>query len=134
MLPRITKHIDPVAMAKADYRDDVPLVDPTGERPANVVTSLLPNGMHAPVIDLDFPAMLVPSSTPGHSHLYLDVQLGWTEYFDLLQDLREHRIVQAGFVDHAHQRGLTVVRMPWFTKEPAVLLPAVGGVREPEPF
>jgi len=58
-----------------DDVDKPPVV--TVEDGANVVSSLLTNGNHAPCIDLDVPAMLVPSSTPGHSHLYIDIEVPW---------------------------------------------------------
>lgn len=28
--------------------------------------------LHAPILDIDVPVDLVPSTTPGHSHLYID--------------------------------------------------------------
>ena len=48
---------------------------------ANVVSSLQSGtepgsrAQHYPVLDLDLPAVLVPSSTPGHSHLYIDLPI-----------------------------------------------------------
>lgn len=35
---------------------------------ANVASSLLTHGKHAPAIDIDLPVHVVQSSTPGHSH------------------------------------------------------------------
>ena len=49
---------------------------------AHMVTSLDPDTMqHRPILDLDFPAALVPSTTPGHFHLYLDKPMAEEDYF-----------------------------------------------------
>lgn len=43
----------------------------------NCVGSLLAYGkLHAPTLDVDFPCELVPSSTPGHFHRYIDAVAG----------------------------------------------------------
>lgn len=73
--------------------------------------------MHAPVLDLDFPAYLVPSSTPGHSHLYLERPMSEDQYFALLTALGEAGILEKGYVNACIARGFSVVRTPWTTKE-----------------
>lgn len=96
---------------------------------ANVVTSQvdLPGEsllkLHAPVIDLDVPHALVPSTTPGHSHLYLDVVIPWSKYVALLDALREAGIVTAGYVSASKARGYTSARLPWIKKKPEVSQP-----------
>ena len=61
---------------KGDYKGggDGPIVRDLGD--ANVVTSLVGGtgipGMHKPVLDIDMPVRVEPSSTPGHFHLYID--------------------------------------------------------------
>lgn len=94
----------------ADYASAV-LLD------ANLVSSALEgDGMHAPVLDLDFPCALVPSSTPGHYHLYLDKVMPWDEYGQLLWALRAAGVLQSGFVAAAISREQTMVRLPWVRK------------------
>jgi hypothetical protein len=83
---------------------------------SNVVSSLLPNGRHAPAIDVDLPVHAVPSTTPGHSHLYLDVELTWPDYLSLLEVMRDVGIVQDGFYRSAKSRGTTLLRLPGVPK------------------
>lgn len=85
---------------------------------ANVVTSRdgLGWGQHYPVIDLDVPAMLIPSTTPGHSHLFIDTMLDELAYFDLLDAMAKARIVEPGYVGASRRRGHTAVRLPWHRK------------------
>lgn len=82
------------------------------EAQANLVASLTEDGFHAPVIDLDIPARLVPSSTEGHSHLYIDVDLTWYAYRRLLRALCEAGIIEQGYLNASEDRGMTMVRKP----------------------
>lgn len=86
------------------------------EHGANVVSSLLTNGKHAPAIDVDVKARLVPSSTPGHSHLYIDHEMPWDDYLLLLRVLTQVGVVQKGFYDSAVRRGTTLLRLPHVKK------------------
>jgi hypothetical protein len=72
--------------------------------------------MHRPVLDIDLDAVLVPSSTPGHHHLYIDKLMSWETYTELLQALAKAGIVQQGFVDVSLKRGASMVRLPWVKK------------------
>jgi hypothetical protein len=96
---------------------------------ANVVTSELlgtsdPSSpdlggdtLHAPVIDLDVPVAYVPSSTPGHGHLYVDVAMTAPQMWHLLQAMVDVGLVEEGFLNASKARGYTSVRLPWITKE-----------------
>lgn len=75
-------------------------------------------GMHTVMLDLDVPARLVPSSTPGNSHLYIDVPLSWRKYRKLLAALGEAGILQDGYVKASLVRRCTALRLPW-VKKPA---------------
>lgn len=86
---------------------------------ANLVSSLTERGLHAPVLDLDFPARLVPSSTPGHFHLYLDVEMAWEVYEKLLGALAEAGVLESGYVHAMLGRGATYVRREGVLKEAA---------------
>lgn len=87
------------------------------DHPANVVHSFCMPGWHHPVLDLDFPARLLPSSTPGHFHLYLDgIEISWEKYAKLLTTLAEVGIISEGYLDAALQRGYTSVRLQGVTK------------------
>ena len=81
---------------------------------------------HLPVIDIDTDEVrLVPSSTPGHCHLYINVPFRWEQYLALLDILVDVGLVQPGYVAAAKRRGHTDVRLPWVKKNPG---PAPTGV------
>lgn len=90
---------------------------PTDGSP-NVVTSKIvgKEGWHAPVLDIDFPAFLIPSSTPGHSHLYLDRPVREYRYWKLMEALAIAGIVQPGYVNYSQSRGFSCARFPWIKK------------------
>lgn len=84
---------------------------------ANVITSLITGSdLHKPVIDLDLAAKLVPSSTPGHFHLFIDREMPWETYVELLEALVKAGLVEPGYVDASRERGYTAVRLPWVRK------------------
>ena len=90
--------------------------EPTEEYPANAYFSWGADGYHYPCIDIDIPVRLVPSSTPGHSHLYVDKPITWGTYKNLLVALAEAGIVEVGYRDAAVAQGGTTVRMPHIKK------------------
>lgn len=73
-------------------------------------------GFHKPVLDIDFPAALLPSSTTGHYHLYLDKEVPWDDYVELLTSLAKCGIIEQGYADVSIERGHTAVRLPWVKK------------------
>jgi hypothetical protein len=85
---------------------------------ANVLTSRVAGStwQHRPVLDIDFPAKLVPSSTPGHFHLYLDCPMDWETYETLLVDLAGAGVIQPGYAAASISRKATSVRLPWIRK------------------
>jgi hypothetical protein len=84
---------------------------------ANAVGSQCEFGMHCPVLDLDVPALLVPSSTPGNTHLYIRKPMPWPAYTMLLQTLSYVGILESGYVGAALERhNETFVRTPWTRK------------------
>ena len=83
---------------------------------AHIVLSLDDNDMHRPVLDIDLPAALIPSSTPGHFHLYIDKQMTTSAYVRLLDALAEAGIIEQGYASVSEVRGYTSVRLPWVTK------------------
>ena len=72
---------------------------------------------HRPVLDIDFPARLLPSTTPGHFHLYLDgIELTDLQYGKLLNVLAEVGIIQQGVKNQFDRLRATFVRPPWVKK------------------
>lgn len=86
---------------------------------ANLISSRLTDGFHSPVLDIDYGARLIPSSTPGHFHLYLDdLRLTWDEYEELLLVLARLGVIEPGYAAASIDRRQTMVRKPGVTKPP----------------
>lgn len=83
---------------------------------ANVISSLADDGLHYPVLDIDFTAYTVPSTTPGHCHLYLDRGLSWEQYEKLLSALADAGIIEEGYAKASIYRQATFVRLPTVSK------------------
>lgn len=71
---------------------------------------------HAPVLDIDFAAELIPSATPGHFHLYLDKPMPWSKYQALLMALADAGIIEPGYAAASVARTASFVRMPGVPK------------------
>jgi hypothetical protein len=78
---------------------------------ANVVSShIIGTSKHAPILDLDFPHRYVPSTTPGHAHLYLDVPISRWRLFILLWGLYVGGVIEKGTFYWSLRRGGTFMR------------------------
>jgi hypothetical protein len=87
---------------------------------ANVTTSkVLGKETHKLVIDLDLPAQLLPSTTPGHFHFYIDKEMTWKQYSKVLKALAGAGLIEEGYLGASEGRGYTSVRLPWIKKEAA---------------
>lgn len=73
-------------------------------------------GQHTLAIDLDVPARLVPSSTPGHSHLYIDTPMQWADYLAVLNALANVGVIEPGYLAASARCGYTTLRLPWVRK------------------
>ena len=107
---------------KADLKDPTDPVhqkrEEAPETEANLISSMLPkDGWHAPVLDIDFEAKLLPSTTPGHYHLYLDKEMRWDTYVFLLRALATAGVIEWGFYHLSIARGASFVRKPGVLKE-----------------
>lgn len=71
---------------------------------------------HAVLLDLDVPAWLVPSTRPGHSHLYIDVAVPEEKYFALLDALADCGVIESGYANASKKKGGTFLRLPWVKK------------------
>ena len=89
---------------------------PADMKEANLVSSLLPDGRHAPVIDLDIPIRFVPSATPGHWHAYIERPMTWRQYRILLRAFYRAGLIERGFYWRGIQREATFVRLPGIPK------------------
>jgi hypothetical protein len=87
---------------------------------AQVITSRVASvgeTTHKLILDLDIPAQLIPSSTPGHSHLYIDKGMSDAAWQTLLFALASAGIIEPGYMRASITRGFTAVRLPWVKKE-----------------
>jgi hypothetical protein len=96
------------------------------EEEANLVGSWVGSlDYHLPVLDIDrVPIRLVPSSTPGNFHLYIDQPVTWDEFSNLLDALAACRIVEAGYVAACKARKQAFVRLR--PDKPAPMPPALA--------
>lgn len=109
-----------------DYEDDEPdRTEVTDIGQAKAVSSEVTGGiafsngqpLHMVMLDLDMPAHLVPSSTPGHSHLYIEAVMDWPRYEALLWALAEAGVIERGYAEVSIKRQATFLRLPWVRKD-----------------
>lgn len=84
------------------------------EPEANAVSSVLDtrNGkvLHAPALDIDLSCKLIPSSTEGHFHLYIDKPMTWKSYQRLLTVLADVGILERGYAEVSTRQEMTILR------------------------
>lgn len=73
--------------------------------------------MHTVAIDVDHHVRVVPSSTPGHYHLFIDVPMPWSKYRRLLKALSKAGIIEEGYYRVSVARKQTFLRLPWIRKK-----------------
>lgn len=85
---------------------------------ANVITSRVygTGDTHKLLLDIDLPAQLLESTTPGHFHLYIDKAIPGPAYMKLLDALAEAGIIEQGYAGASKERGYTALRLPWIKK------------------
>lgn len=134
MLARKLAYVDTTVMDVVGDSEQgtTPLAAPPAGQLPNLVTSELADGRHAVTLDIDHQVTVVPSSTPGHFHLYIDVPMDWDTYTELLMVMAKAGIIGPGYVDHSVNRGATALRMPWINKDTAP--PLMFGEGEPVLF
>lgn len=73
---------------------------------------------HVVALDIDHAAWLIPSSTEGHSHLYIDVPGGipHEDYMELLDVLARCKVIEHGYASVSKSRGHSDLRLPWVSK------------------
>lgn len=103
----------------AEYKTTVMPEPVASSDEANIVTSLVDGKekTHAAVLDLDFPHVYVPSSTPGHGHLYIDKEMDEETYWLFLEMLVDLELLEPGYYQASKARGYSAVRLPHIKKE-----------------
>jgi hypothetical protein len=98
------------------FHDTRELVEDVNE--ADIITSRIKGtNTHTVMLDIDHPCKLVESTTPGHYHLYIDVEVDDRQYANVLKALVDAGIVQFGFAWGYAMRKATSLRLPWVKKE-----------------
>ena len=59
----------------------------------------------------------VPSTTPGHHHVYVEFPFIWAQYVPWLEQLRDRGVIEPGYVEACLRRGYAVVRKPGVLKQ-----------------
>ena len=85
---------------------------------SHVATTTWGERLHMPAIDIDVPCRYVPSTTPGHGHLYIDLLVEEELYFELLDVLARCGIVEPGYASASKAKGQSTLRPPWRKKTP----------------
>lgn len=95
------------------------IIQPADWEEANLIASSIKgtdSQMHKPILDIDLPCVLLPSSTKGHFHLFIDRPLSRELYLKLLEVLCECGIIGRGNVQQLKERECTTIRKPGFYK------------------
>lgn len=87
-----------------------PCVPEPDKKKANLVSSLCSDGYHMPALDIDMPCELVPSSTEGHFHLYIDKPMTLMAYKKLVQAFIDAGIVEPNIMKYMDMNGMTALR------------------------
>lgn len=95
---------------RAEY--GAPVAAPTLRHPANVISAECEDGKFRLIMDLDVQHVYVPSSTPGHAHLYFPTLVFDTrkEYLYALGKLADLGLLERGYVRAAEYRGTNYLR------------------------
>lgn len=62
------------------------------------------------------PGRLVPSSTEGHFHFYLETVMGWTDYLRLMRAMVAAGLLEKKWVDMSERRSMAMLRKPGVKK------------------
>jgi len=84
--------------------------------PDNTIQENIDSSTHMPVLDIDYSAVMLESSTPGHFHLYLNKAVSWDKYVAVLKAMGDAGLLEPGFVECSIKRGQSFVRMPGVKK------------------
>lgn len=73
-------------------------------------------GAHCPALRLTVPAAVVASTSPGHSHLYIDAPMNWPAYKRLLRALARAGVIDKNWAQASIKSGYTSLGPPWKIK------------------
>ncbi|MFI5840580.1 hypothetical protein ACIA8K_12810 [Catenuloplanes sp. NPDC051500] len=76
------------------------------------------NQWHKVVLDIDLPVKVLPSTTEGHHHLFIDKAILWEDYVELMEVMARIGLIERGYLFASKERGYSCVRLPWVKKAP----------------
>jgi hypothetical protein len=119
MAKKLNDHEDSSSFDPGTAIKELELIQETSENATLVISATsrdLMGPSHYPVIDLDVPCNLIPSSKLGHSHLYINKAVSQQGLMEILEVLAKHGIVEEGYYMASKKRGFSAVRLPWVKK------------------
>lgn len=117
--PDLSIEDEPLAVSLIKYRQKENRTQVQDKKAANLVSSRTEDGKHMPILDLDFPHHFEPSTSPGHSHLYIDVEMPRRKLFALVLVLWYCGVIEMGHAVWTLRRGASFVRIPGLDKTEA---------------
>ena len=105
-------NLDPDRDQEKEGYKSVPETPTVAHRP-NVVSAECTDGYYRLILDIDIPHVYVPSSTPGHGHMYFpSLEFDSVDsYFSALDRLAELGILQHEYVWAARRDGANQLRL-----------------------
>jgi hypothetical protein len=78
-------------------------------------------GLHHILIDIDRRAVLLPSTSVGHFHLYVEMGMcgdgmKWEDYAEWLRASAKIGLIEEGYAEASIRRKATFLRLPWIRK------------------
>ena len=98
-----------------DWTEDVKVPAPV-QRSTLISSEQHGTSKHLPALDIDHTVRVIPSSTEGHYHLYIDVPMSWWRYRQLLRALWKSGVIEKGYYRQSVARKATHLRLPWVKK------------------
>jgi hypothetical protein len=108
---------DPFAFRKSSHIEAVSeLLVSSGIATAAGWVPTLPGKGEALAFRTTHAVHVVPTSTPGHHHLYVDAPVTLAELLALMNRLVVVNVIERGYADASANRGAAHLRLPWVRK------------------
>jgi hypothetical protein len=99
---RLLKRMAGLGLLRKGFQDDpVCWIDPSS------------GGMS---LELGVPVQILPSSTPGHHHVYIDAEMKWRPYRALCKAMVRVGLLESAFVDLMISHSMSMLLRPGLTK------------------
>lgn len=90
---------------------------------ANLISSILPDGRHLPVVDIDYPVRLIESSGTDRWHLLIDRPMTTWQLRWMMLGLAVAGVVEWSYCRAVWVDGMAFVRTPWTWKRQSCRIP-----------